>query len=474
MKKILVIILMVAIVLPVVAFGDGEITDISQHWAKSYIRELINKGIIDGYPDGTFKPNQSIQRDSYIKLVVTALGYSPGNAEGYWATNYINKAMDLGLIESDEFDKYNVPINREEMAKIITNATYLNEEKNENINITEIKKLIKDYNSISDYYKESVIDSYVLGLITGKDGGFFDPQGTATRAEASTVITRLLDPDIRQIPEGIEITKPDKDTEDIKLSDLLHKEHTNEDGVDMYWWHFYESAVDLETGLFKEDYKDYSEKTNGLNHFRIKEDAEYMLEYDGKFWNETEPNFMELKEDNIPDFSKRVNNLLSFFVDNAVEKDKYIDVRGESEDGKELKYIRLAFHRNAVGALNDEYIGYYFFPNYEDVSYGDYKVNDNLSKKAFMMISVIDLMPDEYDERFYQDEYKEMLHESLVVCFGEEKGKELFEFMFEEYVEWVWGRSAYKDYGKTYHVAGYRIDVPKNPYNRLEFYFSLE
>ncbi|MTI48912.1 MAG: S-layer homology domain-containing protein [Firmicutes bacterium] len=473
MKKILVIILMVAIVLPVVAFGDGEITDISQHWAKSYIRELINKGIIDGYPDGTFKPNQSIQRDSYIKLVVTALGYSPGNAEGYWATNYINTAIEIGLIESDEFDKYNVPINREEMAKIITNATYLNEEKNENINVTEIKKLIKDYNSILDYYKESVIDSYVLGLITGKDGGFFDPQGTATRAEASTVITRLLDPDIRQIPKGIEVTIPDKDTEDIKLSDLLHKEYTNEDGVDMYWKYFLDRSWSPETGL-KEGVEPFNDHTNKLNFFRIKEGTEYMLEYNGMFWNETEPNYMELKEDNIPEFSKKVNNLLSFFVDNAVEKDKYIDVYGESSNGNDLDYIRLAFHRNAVGALNNEFIGYYFFPNYEDVSYGDYTVNDNLSKKAFMMVSVINLMPDGFEEKFYQDEYKEMLHESLIVSFGEEKGNKLFEFMFEEYIEWIWGRSAYKDYGKTYHVAGYRIDVPKNPYNLLEFYFSLE
>ena len=51
----------------------GEFTDISGHWAKDYIENLARQGIISGYADGTFRPDQPITRAEAAALVSKAL-----------------------------------------------------------------------------------------------------------------------------------------------------------------------------------------------------------------------------------------------------------------------------------------------------------------------------------------------------------------------------------------------------------------
>ena len=48
-------------------------TDINDHWAKEYINSSVEKGWVNGYPDGTFKPNQYITRAEFVTLVNNVL-----------------------------------------------------------------------------------------------------------------------------------------------------------------------------------------------------------------------------------------------------------------------------------------------------------------------------------------------------------------------------------------------------------------
>ena len=47
----------------------ANLSDISRHWAQSQINDLVNKGIISGYPDNTFKPENAITRAELAVMV---------------------------------------------------------------------------------------------------------------------------------------------------------------------------------------------------------------------------------------------------------------------------------------------------------------------------------------------------------------------------------------------------------------------
>lgn len=206
MKKVILVLTMALIISNttcVKAVDDIFFNDVpNSHWAKSNIEKLVGLGIVDGYEDGSFKPDKNINVDAFIKLVVTGLDYTDiKNAEGYWATNYINKAVELSIIQDGQFDSYNRIISREEMASITARALGQIEEmenRNKAENLDFIKSCILDFNIIDNKYQQNVVDCYSIGLITGKPNGF-DPKGNATRAEAVTVIVRLLDESCRKL-----------------------------------------------------------------------------------------------------------------------------------------------------------------------------------------------------------------------------------------------------------------------------------
>lgn len=196
-----------------IVFADDEtnISDIDNHWAKENINVLVGKGIIKGYTDGTFKPNNNVSVSEAVKMLITSLGIDPGNAsksEGHWATNYMVEAMDRKYILGDELTNWDRPITRGELARIIVRA--LDEKYEENIE--EYSSQIKDYEKIDNEFKEYVLKAYVKGIITGYPDGTFKPDNNITRAEASTMLIRFLEPNERCIPEIIE--KPIIDGDD--------------------------------------------------------------------------------------------------------------------------------------------------------------------------------------------------------------------------------------------------------------------
>lgn len=174
-------------------FSDVKESD----WFYQSLNLLASKGIVNGNPDGTFKPREKVYVDAFIKMMVASLGYNNiSNSKGYWASNYISKALELGLVEDGEFAAYNRPISRGEMARIIVRA--LKEDYDGNIG--QYSALIKDYDLIDPKLQEYVLKAYSKGIITGLPGGEFGPQLAAERAQAVTMIARMLDPGLRKEP----------------------------------------------------------------------------------------------------------------------------------------------------------------------------------------------------------------------------------------------------------------------------------
>lgn len=91
---------------PVPPPNPGELTDIGGHWAAEFIRGLVAKGYISGFPDGTFKPQAPITRAQYAAIISKAFSLPAKQAatsfvdvaQSYWAFPFIQKANQMGFI----------------------------------------------------------------------------------------------------------------------------------------------------------------------------------------------------------------------------------------------------------------------------------------------------------------------------------------------------------------------------------------
>ena len=185
----------------------ADYSDVNQSaWYASYVNKISELNAFSGYEDGTFRPDNQITQEEFIKTVVCLIcgELNESNAPtvkntwnskwSSWAIPYLDKAFELGLITEQDtmFKLVGIPCNRGEMAKVITRAAeYLKEDSVADTS-TYITKL-KDYNRIKEEYKPYVLQAYAKGILSGYDDGTFRDDGLLTRAEASSVLVRLID-----------------------------------------------------------------------------------------------------------------------------------------------------------------------------------------------------------------------------------------------------------------------------------------
>ncbi len=204
MKKILMVIISLLMVFTSLSFADNGIvfSDMTGHWSKDYVLPLTETGIIGGYEDGTFRPDAPIKADEFITLCIKSLDGvtvdTQGNT-GYWATPYINKAYELGIITDKEMDEGNFErqLSRQDMASFVIRTLKQTEDVGYPTGLYKAYE-ITDYTRISDGKHQDIMLLYTVGLTNGKPGKVFDPQGTLTRGEASVVLYRMLNKDARQ------------------------------------------------------------------------------------------------------------------------------------------------------------------------------------------------------------------------------------------------------------------------------------
>ncbi len=86
---------------------DNRYSDVkSTDWYNNAISTLSNMGIIDGYPDGTFRPNAGITRAEFAKIAVSffkdnvreTIGDRFSDIHGKWYTEYVNLANELAIV----------------------------------------------------------------------------------------------------------------------------------------------------------------------------------------------------------------------------------------------------------------------------------------------------------------------------------------------------------------------------------------
>lgn len=183
----------------------------SNHWAHTPIMKMVAQGLFAGttQPDangvGTFSPNSPMTRAQFV-TVVTRYLYADELAEldkeygkpDVWFEHNYEVAVDNGIIKESEFamSEMNVAMSRQEMAMVLVRAAG---EKGEHAEKLIHTQRIADYDTIGGYYKDYVRECYSMGMICGTDSkGTFNPNGTLNRAQAATVLYRLVDASSRQ------------------------------------------------------------------------------------------------------------------------------------------------------------------------------------------------------------------------------------------------------------------------------------
>lgn len=184
-------------VTPAASTGTPVLNDIGQHWAKSYVERLVTSGVLSGYPDATFKPDNTVTRAEFARVIYLALKLPASDAgadfkdwtgTAAWARIGIAAAVKAGIINGydDGTFRPDQPISRAEMAVIIMRA------KNTGANSkTEVS--FSDSKQIPAWALPYVQEAVQLKIITGKDNNQFKPNDQATRAEAACMLCRLLD-----------------------------------------------------------------------------------------------------------------------------------------------------------------------------------------------------------------------------------------------------------------------------------------
>ena len=80
--------------------ATSSFTDMDGYgWAQGYIAYAQSLGVISGYGDGTFKPGKTVSYDEAATMLVAALGYTPDSLQGTWPANYVTKAKSLGILD---------------------------------------------------------------------------------------------------------------------------------------------------------------------------------------------------------------------------------------------------------------------------------------------------------------------------------------------------------------------------------------
>ena len=169
------------------------INDINKHWAESTITDFISNGYINGYQDNTFRPNNSITRAEFIKIFNKYFGLNKKSGKTFkdtsthWAKDEIDIAVTYGVINGypDNTFKPNEPITREQAAKIISNY-----KKIEDDNYDKLNKY-KDATNVSTWAKNSVEGVLEQGYMNGYSDNTFRPKNNITRAEAVVTLSRI-------------------------------------------------------------------------------------------------------------------------------------------------------------------------------------------------------------------------------------------------------------------------------------------
>ncbi|WP_246315781.1 S-layer homology domain-containing protein [Paenibacillus foliorum] len=176
---------------------SSSLTDVKSHWAGDVIAKAVERGIVAGYPDGSFKPEEPITRLQFAAMLVRALKLNSNEPAAVfadqseipgWASRELAAATQAGILQGyeDHTLRPNRPINRAEMITMLMRAYQQNKG-------TSNAAAFSDGNEIPQWALPFISQAKELGLVQGRENNRFEPNNLATRAEAVIVLMRMIE-----------------------------------------------------------------------------------------------------------------------------------------------------------------------------------------------------------------------------------------------------------------------------------------
>ncbi|WP_299213697.1 M12 family metallopeptidase [uncultured Aquimarina sp.] len=177
-------------------FDTNAITDINGNWAYNEIAHFISNGKLRGYPNRTFRPNNSITRAELAAMIVATIPLSSSNnaptlsdISGHWAENAIKQVARAGFMSGypDGTFRPNRNVTRQEVIVALTNGVGSNSN-----NVNELN-FFSDVNSIANWAKPAILRAFKNKLIVNyANKRRLNPTRNATRAEVAAILYRRL------------------------------------------------------------------------------------------------------------------------------------------------------------------------------------------------------------------------------------------------------------------------------------------
>jgi len=171
------------------------------HWAYEAINEMAKRGIISGYSDGSFRPNDPVTRAEFAKIMIAAAGVKLTNPDSlkqtfedvnrnHWAFPYVELAKPyLTGYQNGSVYTYKPNDNavREDIAVALVRLLKYDTTKTADLSLLNS---FKDRDDISPNLRPFIATAVKMNLISGYSDKTFRPQATLTRAEAASLIYR--------------------------------------------------------------------------------------------------------------------------------------------------------------------------------------------------------------------------------------------------------------------------------------------
>lgn len=171
-------------------------TDLSkEHWAAESVKALSAKNVINGFEDGSFRPDDAVTREQLVKMLVEAFSLTGKSdvsfgdvAHDRWSAVYINAALACGIVQGVAEGSFapGAAVTRQDAAVMLAR---LCDAKGIVISGEEYPT---DSANIASYAQESVSRLAGAGIINGFEDGSFRPNEVLTRAQSAKLIYGLL------------------------------------------------------------------------------------------------------------------------------------------------------------------------------------------------------------------------------------------------------------------------------------------
>lgn len=215
MKKIVCVLAMIVIITNSIVFALN-FSDLSEsHWAYNNVLTMQEKGIVNGFEDGTFRPNQTVTREQFAKMLVKTfdlkstvrLNSFEDVEDGRWSKNDIKIASSYFegyFIDGKMYFKPTEASLREDVAIAVVKAKGLSE-KTPNYSVLD---KFSDKDLISPEKMGLIAIAVEHGIMNGNADGTFNPQGSLTRAQAVTLLSNAINSENKN-----DISKPVEEME---------------------------------------------------------------------------------------------------------------------------------------------------------------------------------------------------------------------------------------------------------------------